>query len=144
MPTYYIDDIKLSSYNDDTLKGFVQDSTENSSLFYTQQGIFTVQKDKLFRVSFDNDIVEYDAHKGWSITIDNNVEVLSPVSSQIPNDYYVRRIEIVNYKVPGNNHALLTLTYEKQTVIDAFFQSEHNLNSPMLQTTIDTFLSNLN
>ena len=144
MPTYSIDDIKLSSYNDDTLKGFVQDSTEISSLFYTQQGIFTVQKGKLFRVSFDNDIVEYDAHKDWSITIDNKVEVLSPVSSQIPNDYYVRRIEVVNYKVPGNNHALLTLTYEKQTVIDAFFQSEHNLNSPMLQTTIDTFLSNLN
>lgn len=144
MPVYYIDDIKLSSYNYDTLKEFVQDSTKTSSLFYTQHGIFTLQKGKLFRVSFDNDIVEYDTHNGWSITIDNKVEVLSPVSSQIPNDYYVRRIEVVNYKVPGNNHALLTLTYEKQTVIDAFFQSKHNLNSPMLQTTIDTFLSNLN
>ena len=144
MPAYYIDDIKLSSYNDDTLKGFVQDSTESSSLFYTQHGIFTVQKGKLFRVSFDNDIVEHDAHKGWSVTIDNKVEVLSPISSQIPNDYYVRRIEVVNYKVPGNNHAFLTLTYERDIVIDAFFKSDHNLNTPMLQTTIDTFLSNLN
>jgi len=144
MPTYYIDDIKLSSYNDDTLRGFVLDSTECSSLFYTQHGIFTVQRGKLFRVTFDNDIVEYDAHRGWSVTIDNKTEVLSPISSQIPNDYYVRRIEVVNYKVPGNNHAYLTLTYERDIIIDAFFKSEHNLSTPMLQTTIDTFLSNLN
>lgn len=144
MPAYYIDDIKLSSYNDDTLKGFVQDSTESSSLFYTQGGIFTVQRGKLFRVSFDNDLVEYDAHKGLSIIIDNTVKVLSLVSSQIPNHYYVRRIEVVNYKIPGNNHAYLTLTYENDIVIDAFFKSEHNLNTPMLQSVIDTFLSNLN
>ena len=144
MPAYYIDNIKLSSYNDDTLKGFVQDSKERSSLFYTRQGIFTVQKGNLFKVSFDNDIVEHDLHKGWSITIDHKVEVLSSVSSQIPNDYYVRRIEVVNYKIPGNNHAYLTLTYEKDIIIDAFFKSEHCLNTPMLQSTIDTFLSNLN
>lgn len=144
MPTYYIDDIKLSSYNDDTLKGFVQDSNEISSLLYTQQGIFTAKKGKLFRVSFDNDIVEQDSHRGWSITIDNKVEILSPVSSQIPNNYYVSRNEVVNYKVPGNNNAFLTLTYKKDIVIDAFFKSERNLNSPMVQTTIDTFLSNLN
>lgn len=144
MPAYYIDDIKLSSYNDDTLKGFVQDSTESSSLFYTQSGIFTVQRGKLFRVSFDNDLVEHDAHKGLSIIIDNTVKVLSLVSSQIPNDYYVRRIEVVNYKIPENNHAYLTLTYENGIVIDAFFKSEHNLSTPMLKTAIDTFLSNLN
>ena len=144
MPTYYIDNIKLSSYNDDTLKGFVQHSNEISSLFYTKQGIFTVQKGKLFKILFNNDIVGKDAHKGWSITIDNTVKSLLPVSSQIPNDYYLRRIEVVNYKVPGNNHAFLTLTYERDIVVDAFFKSEYNLNTPMLQTTIDTFLSNLN
>ena len=144
MPTYYIDNIKLSSYNDDTLKGFVKDSNEISSLFYTKQGIFTVQKGKLFKILFNNDIVGKDAHKGWSITIDNTVKTLLPVSSQIPNDYYLRRIEVVNYKVPGNNHAFLTLTYERDIVVDAFFKSEYNLNTPMLQTTIDTFLSNLN
>lgn len=144
MPTYYIDNIKLSSYNDDTLKGFVKDSNEISSEFYTKHGIYTVQRGKLFKVSFNNDIVEQDTHKGWSITIDNTIKTLSPVSSQIPNDYYLRRIEVVNYKVPGNNDAFLTLTYERYIVIDAFFKSEYNLNSPMLQATIDTFLSNLN
>lgn len=144
MPAYYINNISLSSYNDNTLKGFVQDSTDIYSMFYTKHGIYTVHKGKLFRVSFNNDIVEQDAHKGWSITIDNTVKTLLPVSSQIPNDYYLRRIEVVNYKVPGNNHAFLTLSYERNMIIDAFFKSQHNLNTPMLQTTIDTFLSNLN
>ena len=144
MPVYYLDDIKLSSFNDDTLKGFVQDSIERTSLFYTHYGVFTVKEGKLFRVSVENDLVEHSTYKGLSITIDNRVEVLSQVTSQMPNDYYVRRIEVVNYKVPGNNHAYLTLTYEKDVVIDAFFKSDHDINTPMLQTTIDTFLSNLN
>lgn len=144
MPAYYLDDIKLSSYNDDTLNGFVQDSVEQSSIFYTQRGIFTVKKGELFRVSVENDIVDHSTHKGVSVTIDHGVEVLTPVTSQIPNDYYVRRLEVVNYKLPGNNHACLTLTYEKDVVVDAFFKSDHDIYTPMLQTTIDTFLSNLN
>lgn len=144
MLLYYLDDIKLSSFNDDTLNGFVKESVEKTSLFYTKYGVFAVKKDKIFRVLVENDIVEHSIHRGLSITIDNSVQVLTPVTSQIPNDYYVRRIEVVDYKVPGNNHAYLTLTYEKDVVIDAFFKSDHDINTPMLQTTIDTFLSNLN
>ena len=144
MPVYYLNDIKLSSFNYDTLNGFVKESVERTSLFYTHCGVFTVKKGTLFRVSVENDLVEHIIHRDLSITIDNSVEVLKPVASQLPNNYYVRRIEVVDYKVPGNNHAYLTLTYEKDVVIDAFFKSDHHINTPMLQATIDTFLSNLN
>ena len=42
MPAYTLDKVNLSSYNEETLKGFEQVSNKNS-LFYTQHGIFTVK-----------------------------------------------------------------------------------------------------
>lgn len=144
MPAYYLDNVKLSSYNEETLKGFVQDSNERHSLFYTQYGVFTVKNGKLYRVNVIHNDVERRAYKGLEIVIDDSKEELTHITSQIPNDYYVKRIEVVNYKIPGNNHAYLVITYEKDNVIDAFFKSEHDFHSPMLHTTIDTFLSNLN
>ena len=144
MPAYYLDNINLASYNEDTLKGFTQDSIEKHSLFYTQNGIFTVKGNKLYRITVNHENLDKKAFKGVEVIIDNSKEQLIHVTSQIPNDYFVRRIEVVNYKVPGNNHAYLVITYERDVIIDAFFKSDHDFYNPMLQTTIDTFLSNLN
>ena len=144
MPAYYLDNINLSSYNEETLKGFVQDSSEKYTLFYTKNGMFTVRKKQLYRVNvIDSDIVRH-SYKGIEIVEDSSKEILKKVTSQIPNDYTVKRIEVVNYKIPGNNHAHLVITIENDTIIDAFFKNDNDFNSPMLQTIIDTFLSNLN
>lgn len=144
MPAFYLDTVKLTSYNQGTLTGFVQDSIERVSLFYTKNGIFTVQGGKLYKVTVDNERVDHVEWNGVPITVDHSTEVLTHVSSQIPNDYFVRRLEVVNYKNPGNNHAHLVITYEKDSVVDAFFKCNNDISTPMLQTTIDTFLSNLN
>ena len=144
MPAYYLDNINLSSYNEETLKGFVQDSSEKYTLFYTKNGMFTVRKKQLYKVNvIDSDIVRH-SYKGIEIVEDSSKETLKKVTSQIPNDYTVKRIEVVNYKIPGNNHAHLVITIENDNIIDAFFKNDNDFNSPMLQTIIDTFLSNLN
>jgi hypothetical protein len=144
MPAYYLDNIDISSYNEKTLNGFVQDCNERHSLFYTRQGVYTVKNGKLYKINvIHNDVVRRN-YKGIEVIIDDSTEELTHITSQIPNDYYVKRIEVVNYKIPGNNHAYLVITYEKDKVIDAFFKSDNDFHSPMLHTTIDTFLSNLN
>ena len=144
MPAYYLDNVNLSSYNEETLKGFEQVSIQKNSLFYTQHGIFTVKNGKLYRINVIHNDVQRHAYRDIEIVVDNSTEQLIPISSQIPNDYYVKRIDVVNYKIPGNNHAYLVVTYEKDNVIDAFFKSDLDFKSPMLHSTIDTFLSNLN
>ena len=144
MPAYYLDNINLSSYNEETLKGFVQDSSERHTLFYTKTGMFTVKKKQLYKINVIDSEIKRHSYKGIEIIEDDSKEDLRKVTSQIPNEYSVKRIEVVNYKIPGNNHAHLVVTYENDNIIDAFFKNDNDFNSPMLQTIIDTFLSNLN
>ncbi len=144
MPSYYIDNLSLSSYNESTLNGFIEASTERQSLFYTQHGIFTVKNGKLYKININHKTVQHHKYKNIEIVSDDSSEELTEINSQIPNDYYVKRLDIVKYKVSGNNHAHLVITYEKDLVTDAFFKNDNDFNCPMLHSTIDTFLSNLN
>ena len=144
MPSYYIDNLSLSSYNESTLNGFIEASTERQSLFYTQHGIFTVKNGKLYKININHKTVQHHKYKNIEIISDDSSEELTEINSQIPNDYYVKRLDIVKYKVSGNNHAHLVITYEKDLVTDAFFKNDNDFNCPMLHSTIDTFLSNLN
>ena len=135
MPSYYIDNLSLSSYNESTLNGFIEASSERQSLFYTQHGIFTVKNGKLYKININHKTVQHHKYKNIEIVSDDSSEELTEINSQIPNDYYVKRLDIVKYKVSGN---------KKDLVTDAFFKNDNDFNCPMLHSTIDTFLSNLN
>ena len=108
--------------------------------FYTQQGVFKVDKGKLYKIieKIDKPIMEHNMD-GFTVIEDSNDYEIIYVTSQLPCEYFVKRNEVVKYALDNS-----TLVVVKDGEYFTDFYIEGDQGNKHISQDIVSFLSTLN
>ena len=113
------------------------------TFFYTQQGIYKVEKGKLYKIIENNNkSILYNNIEGFDIielTESNNKNNLIHVTSQLPCDYYVQRNDVTKYQLDNS-----TLVVVKTGEYFTDFYIEGDSRNNHITKDVISFLSRLN
>ena len=143
MIRFYTTTIHPRSLSNELFKNYKKMTNYKETFFYTQQGIYKVEKGKLYKIIENNNkSILYNNIEGFDIielTESNNKNNLIHVTSQLPCDYYVQRNDVTKYQLDNS-----TLVVVKTGEYFTDFYIEGDSRNNHITKDVISFLSRLN
>tara|TARA_A100001011_G_C14307651_1_gene843931 strand:+ start:1581 stop:2012 length:432 start_codon:yes stop_codon:yes gene_type:complete len=143
MIRFYTTTIHPRSLSNELFKNYKKMTNYKETFFYTQQGIYKVEKGKLYEIIENNNkSILYNNIEGFDIielTESNNKNNLIHVTSQLPCDYYVQRNDVTKYQLDNS-----TLVVVKTGEYFTDFYIEGDSRNNHITKDVISFLSRLN
>lgn len=140
MTRFYTTTFHPRSLSSDLFEKYKKVASYKETQFYTQQGVFKVDKGKLYKIveKIDKPIIEHNMD-GFTIIEDSNGYEVIPVTSQLPYDYFVKRNDVTKYELDNS-----TLVVVKTGEYFTDFYIEGDQDNKHISQDIVSFLSTLN
>lgn len=140
MTRFYTTTFHPRSLSIDLFEKYKKIASYKETQFYTQQGVFKVDKGKLYKIieKIDKPIIEHNMD-GFTIIEDSNDYEIIHVTSQLPCDYFVKRNEVAKYALDNS-----TLVVVKTGEYFTDFYIEGDGCNKHISQDIVSFLSRLN
>jgi len=118
--------------------------SKRDTLFYSESGIFSMYKNELVKhIYTDVDLIKYTIDNIKLVADNSNIQKRRSYY-QLPNNYVVKRNDIIEYKLAANSDIKLIITLENNIPCDMYFYTKKDHTHPEVQGAVTTFLSALN
>ena len=143
MTRFYTTTVHPRSLSNELFKNYKKMNSYRETFFYTQQGIYKVEKGKLYKIIENNNkSVLHHNIEGFDIVelteVGNKNNVIH-VTSQLPCDYHVQRNDVTKYQL-DNSTLVVIKTGEYFT--DFYIEGDSRNNHVIAD--IVSFLSRVN
>lgn len=136
----YVNNIPLAKLQKKTLEKFFIKHTK-SSVFYSEEGIFTIDRNKLFKLKIGDVPSKKYMIDGFEIYLDHSKILSKEEYYHLPINHYKEDIIEEVYKLNNQTDLQLNIVVKDNFVQDFYFLTKCDIDTIGIKKDIITFLS---
>ena len=136
----YIDNIPLAKLQKKNVEKYFSRKSKQQ-LIYTEEGIFKIEKNSLFKLKINDKAVEKSCINGMTVYVDKSSYYIKDEYYQLPFRHYIEEITEEIYKLNNTSDLQLVFSIKDDFISDMFFYTKCDIDTIGIKKDIISFLS---